>query len=293
MRTGKTCLQAINITVPVCVRRPYGPRYAAPAPRSLWRTRDTGAPRTLTVLRSGVGPAEAKRDRSRPVTVGQSGGAGFTASVNTRANVARPVRAVWDGLLLRAQRNELGFGCGRSDSLRAFLFSPSLCRLQKEKMCMPRSKHRHKAGGKSVTRPGQRRPVKAPPVPAGQAAWDKFGEVYYGPFHKRWPGHDAGYMLDIIAEDIFDEDTASFRATSKKAVFDTFLEPVPDFDGSPDPSPPSSDQAEPALNFLLQEEMIVIDGDAISIHPRFQDVMTRPLAHDGANEGQDPTSSAG
>jgi hypothetical protein len=32
-------------------RRPYGPRYAAPALRSLWRIRDTGTSRTEIVLR--------------------------------------------------------------------------------------------------------------------------------------------------------------------------------------------------------------------------------------------------
>ena len=143
-------------------------------------------------------------------------------------------------------------------------------------MSMPRSKHRHKAGGKSVARPGQRRSIRMPPVSASEAAWKKFRDAYLRPFHKRWPDadHDPGYMLDIIADDIFDADTAAFRPASKKSVFDRFLEPLEDFDGSPDPSPLSPDQAEPALTFLIQEEMIVVDGDVIAVHPRFQDVMT-------------------
>lgn len=155
---------------------------------------------------------------------------------------------------------------------------------------MPRSKHRHKADGKSVARPGQRQTVRVRPVSASKTAWDKFGDAYSGPFHQRWPNHDAGYLLDIISDDVFDADTASFRSASKKAVFDKFLEPLPDFDGSVEILSP--DQADAALVFLLQEEMIVIDGDVISVHPRFQDMMTRPLAHNGAREGQDPTSAA-
>ena len=154
---------------------------------------------------------------------------------------------------------------------------------------MPRSKHRHKAGGKSVARPGQRQTVRVRPVSAAEAAWDKFGDAYYGPFHKRWPNHEAGYLLDIISDDVFNAGTASFRSASKKAVFDRFLEPLSDFDGSVEILSPA--QADAALAFLIQEEMIVIDGDAISVHPRFQDVMTRPLADDGAREGQDPTST--
>jgi hypothetical protein len=154
---------------------------------------------------------------------------------------------------------------------------------------MPRSKHRHKAGGKSVARPGQHRAVRELPVTAAEVAWRKFRDAYLRPFHKRWPAHDAGFMLDIISNDIFDPDEASFRPASKKAVFNSFLEPGENEEGSVDALSP--DQADAALDFLIQEEMIVVDGEVISVHPRFKDVMTWPLAHDGAREGQDPISS--
>lgn len=130
-------------------------------------------------------------------------------------------------------------------------------------------------------------------MPAWQAAHDKFSDAYSRAFHKRWPDQDdgAGYMVEIIAEDIFDADTASFRPASKKAIFNAFLEPLEKEDGSVDALSP--DQADAALDFLIQEEMIVIDGDVISVHPRFKDVMTWPLADDGESEGQDPASAAG
>jgi hypothetical protein len=135
-------------------------------------------------------------------------------------------------------------------------------------MLMPRSKHRRKAGGKSVKRPGHNKPWREAPLTAVQADWQRFGDAYLTPFHQQWRDRaQAGYMLDLVAEAIFDPDTFTFHAAEKAVVLPAFLAPSEEDDGTPVNW--TSEDADAALRFLVEENMVVMDGNLISIHPRF------------------------
>jgi hypothetical protein len=157
-------------------------------------------------------------------------------------------------------------------------------------MVMPRSKHRRKAGGKSVKRPGHNKPWREAPLTAVQAAWQRFGDAYLRPFHRQWRDREqAGYMLDLVAEAIFDPDRFTFHAAEKEAVLPAFLAPSEEDDRTPVNWTP--EDADAALRFLIEENMVVMDGNLISIHPRFLDVLAGSPALVDANKGQNLTSS--
>jgi hypothetical protein len=108
------------------------------------------------------------------------------------------------------------------------------------------------------------------PLPPDLVVWKRFSKAYCGPFHDRFPDDPGGvvYLLEMAADRIFDCRTSSFRTASKGALFETFLKVIDDDDGlgriafTPE-------EAEAALNFLVEQEMVVVDGDAVSVHPRF------------------------
>ena len=64
----------------------------------------------------------------------------------------------------------------------------------------------------------------------------------------------------------------------------TFLAPFEEEDGSSVTWTP--EDADAALSVLAQQEMVVIDGDLISIHPRFVGVMDDPPTQADATESQ-------
>lgn len=116
---------------------------------------------------------------------------------------------------------------------------------------MPTSKHRRKAGGKSVKHPGRGKPPREwPPSPA-MLAWRTFSDAYCRPFHQQWPGHPACELLDIVSAGLFDADTRTLHTANKAEMFLTFLQPLEDEDGSPVIRTP--EQAEAALALGLRE----------------------------------------
>jgi hypothetical protein len=150
---------------------------------------------------------------------------------------------------------------------------------------MPRSKHRRKAGGKSVKRPGSNRPARVSPMTAEDRAYTRIAETYGGPFHRQWPdgAGGAGLMLDVVSDAIFDLDPPAIRTASKETVFSTYLEPFEGDEESTDVLTPEGAAA--ALSFLVKQNMVVVEGDMISIHPRFADMFSGSSAPADANEG--------
>ena len=118
---------------------------------------------------------------------------------------------------------------------------------------MPPSKHRRKAGGKSVKHPGRGKPPREWPPSAAMLAWRTFSDAYCRPFHQQWPGHPAGELLDIVSAGLFDADTRTFYTADKAEIFAEFLEPFEEEDGTSVTRTP--EQAEAALAFLVEQAM--------------------------------------
>jgi len=144
-----------------------------------------------------------------------------------------------------------------------------------------------------VKRPGSNRPERRSPITASEAAWIKsseeawrrFSDEYRGPFHKAWPDgvRGAGLMLDVVSDALFDPDTLTFPAVNKAEIFSTYLEPLEGEDESLGDLTPEG--ADAALRFLVDQNMVVVEGDMISIHPRFADVLTSSPAPPDAIDG--------
>jgi hypothetical protein len=127
--------------------------------------------------------------------------------------------------------------------------------------------------------------VSSPTLTAAGRAWVFFNVAYKKTFYQEWPTHEtAAFLLDIVSDQIFDLDTLAFIAARKDKVFSIFVEPFEDEDGPL--LMQSTEEAEAALDFLVEQNMVVVDGDTISIHPRFADVLTSPPASGDANEEQ-------
>jgi hypothetical protein len=149
---------------------------------------------------------------------------------------------------------------------------------------MPQSKHRRKAGGKSVKHPGRGKPSRELPPSPAMLAWRTFSNAYCRPFHRQWPGHPAGELLDIVSAGLFDADTRTFHTVNKVGIFTAFLQPFEEEDGTSVTRTPA--QAEAALAFLVEQNMVVVEDEMIAIHPRFADVLNPPVAQVDANESQ-------
>ena len=102
-------------------------------------------------------------------------------------------------------------------------------------------------------------------------AYETFLSVYHHAFRERWPDQDAAaQMLDVVSDAILDLDTLKFRAVGKAAVLPMFMEPYEADDDSIVTR--TSEDADTALTFLVEQNMVLVDGDMISIHPRFADM---------------------
>lgn len=133
---------------------------------------------------------------------------------------------------------------------------------------MPRSKHRRKPGGKSVKRPGRNRGDEAPVLPS-DARWDRFRDTYLRPFYQQdHPGEECvREMLDLVIDRTTTYDMLSFYPVSKVTLVRGFVEPLEVEDGTFATRTP--EEAEVALRYLVEREMVVVEGDVVSIHPRF------------------------
>ena len=72
-------------------------------------------------------------------------------------------------------------------------------------------------------------------------------------------------MVDLVSDAGFDFATRTFRAVPKDKLFAEFMEPLEEEDGSPVAF--TLDEATAALAFLMEQGMVVVDGDQVLIPP--------------------------
>ena len=131
---------------------------------------------------------------------------------------------------------------------------------------MPRSKHRRKPGGKAVAHPGRGKTRELPLSPE-DVLWRRFVDGYTRPFHEKYgdsTAGSAGDMLDLIEEGAFvATGSGRLQPVSKAAVFREFMAPL-DLDEEI-----AARDAEVALAFLVEQGMVEVAGDTITVPARF------------------------
>jgi hypothetical protein len=131
---------------------------------------------------------------------------------------------------------------------------------------MPRSKHRRKPGGKAVAHPGRGKTRELPRSPE-DVLWHRFVDGYTRPFHEKYgdsAAGGAGDMLDLIEEGAFvATGSGRLQPVSKAAVFREFMVPLDLEDDMP------VRDAEAALAFLVEQGMVEVVGDEITVPARF------------------------
>jgi hypothetical protein len=132
---------------------------------------------------------------------------------------------------------------------------------------MPVSKHRRKRGGKSVRHPGRGKVPTIPPLPPDLQAWRKFHDGYIGPFRAALEGNMVAHeVVDMIAERAW-QDNAPLKAVSKAEVLRETAQPIDDlYPGR------TAEETERALAFLVEQGMVEVAGDQITVPARFQQV---------------------
>jgi hypothetical protein len=141
---------------------------------------------------------------------------------------------------------------------------------------VPKSKHRHKGGGKAIKHPGREyapamppdspEMVALPPDSPDMVAFRRLQSNYTGPFYKKWRNkvpHHADVLLDCISDAVFDPNTLTLRPAGKDMVFQVFTEPVEDGETL------TVETAEAALAFLVEQGFALVDGDQITIPAKF------------------------
>jgi hypothetical protein len=129
----------------------------------------------------------------------------------------------------------------------------------------------HKPGGKAIKHPDRGKQSKPPPPSPEEEAELAFDDAYTIPFHKKFPEppHHAGYPLGPIsaAAFAFSGGAPVISPVSKATMFGQFTEPIGDPDV--DDEPPTLADAEAALAFLIEQGMVEVDGEEISVPARF------------------------
>ena len=78
-------------------------------------------------------------------------------------------------------------------------------------------------------------------------------------------------MLDAITDAVYDPYTLQLCPVAKDPLFAEFMQPYEHNDGTEIVRTP--EQAETALRYLVTCELIAVDGDMVSFHPRFADLL--------------------
>jgi hypothetical protein len=109
--------------------------------------------------------------------------------------------------------------------------------------------------------------------------YKEFSGKYIEPFHRAFPDHHASYMLDLIADEAFDPTGAggTLQPASKAAVFQEFT--LPDEQDDPAGAPPvehTMEAAEAALAFLVEQGMVEVVGDVLTVPARFWPALPIP-----------------
>jgi hypothetical protein len=140
---------------------------------------------------------------------------------------------------------------------------------------MPKSKHRHKGSGKSVKKPGQvKQAVETAAQRAELRAFSQFRKSYTFPFYEKFSDKEgAGFMLDLIYDSVvgLNDGQLTFSSVTKADLFEEFTQPT-EGEFIDDPiTQYTADQAEEVIAFLLDQDMIEVDGDQIMVASRFRE----------------------
>jgi len=118
---------------------------------------------------------------------------------------------------------------------------------------MPKSKHRRKAGGKSVQRPGRRALSHW-----GDPFW-VFHHQHVEPFHREFfEKEDAGFIMDLLGNS-WTPETQAVRGKARLVA--EFIE------GAEDPMDAAA-KGEAAIEWLCDHGWIAVDGEDVRIIPR-------------------------
>src|SRR3954454_5914141 len=132
---------------------------------------------------------------------------------------------------------------------------------------MPVSKHRREPGGKSVRHPGRGKVPTIPPLPPDLQAWWKFRDGYIAPFLPALEDNTVAHeVVDLIADRAW-QDNAPLQAVSKAAVLRELAQPIDELCPGR-----TAEEVERALAFLVEQGMVDVAGDQISVPTRFQQV---------------------
>ena len=136
-----------------------------------------------------------------------------------------------------------------------------------------------KPGGKAVKHPGRvsgtllRMPSE---MEAEIDLWQRFEAGYTAPLHESLPDDplNAGYMLDLISDAAFvPVGDGSLQPVSRADVFRQFTRPLDNdpslWEGKPPPKHESPESAEAAMTFLVEQGMVVVTGDEITVPTHF------------------------
>ena len=130
---------------------------------------------------------------------------------------------------------------------------------------MPVSKHRRKPGGKSVRHPGCGKVPTIPPLPPDLQAWRKFHAGYLAPFLPALEGNTVAHeVVDLIADRAW-QYNASLQVVSKAEVLRELAQPIDELCPGR-----TAEEVERALAFLVEQGMVEVEGDQITVPARFQ-----------------------
>ena len=132
---------------------------------------------------------------------------------------------------------------------------------------MPVSKHRRKPGGKSMRHPDRGKVPTIPPLPPDLQAWQKFHDGYIAPFRAALEGNTVAHeILDLIADRAW-QYNAPLQAVSKAEVLRELAQPIDELCPGR-----TAEEVERALAFLVEQGMVDVEGDQITVPARFQQV---------------------
>jgi hypothetical protein len=118
-------------------------------------------------------------------------------------------------------------------------------------------------------------------------ARDRFWRSFKGAFREAFPDdaeeHDVEFLTDCIIGAMFPGIELTPQPASKQAVFADFTEPFDD-EGMPEFARPHTvEMAELGLAQLIERQLVVVEGDQITLHPR--------IVEAAVTQAQEPDSS--
>jgi hypothetical protein len=135
--------------------------------------------------------------------------------------------------------------------------------------------------------------ISPPPVTAFDKILSRYFDAYLGPFNQQAHPEceSAGELLDLVSDATFDPATPAFHAASKAELLQVFVSRTWTNEDGRQISR-TLEEAETALRYLTEKEMIVVDGDVVSTHPRFAYLVAAsgdaPVTHDAEAPSEIP-----